>query len=87
VIDFTTSGQPRGKVLSVMGGFEYTVANRFAVRAGGGYDGQRRNGYGSLGLSFISEVGALDLGVRQDVSGSAKATFVGVAGRLFVPSP
>jgi hypothetical protein len=87
VVDFTTYDDQRGNALSLMGGGEYAFANRLAVRAGGGYDGLRKNGYGSLGFSFLSELGAIDLAARRDVSGEVKATFVGIAGRLFVPSP
>jgi hypothetical protein len=37
-------------------------------------------------MSFVSTVGALDISLRQDVSGERKSTFVGVAARLFVPA-
>jgi hypothetical protein len=33
-----------------------------------------------------ADIGALDLGLRQDVSGAKKATIFGVSARLFVPS-
>jgi hypothetical protein len=87
LLDFTTQDPGRGRVQSFMGGAEYALANRFGLRAGGGYDGDRKVGYGALGVSLISEVGALDVGARQDLSGSGRSTFIGFAGRLFVPSP
>jgi hypothetical protein len=31
-------------------------------------------------------VGALDVGLRQDVSGNSKSTIVGVSARLFIPA-
>jgi hypothetical protein len=69
-----------------MGGGEY-LARTLAARLGGGRDGLNKNGYLSGGLSFVSGVGALDISLRQDVSGDRKGTFVGASGRLFVPSP
>ena len=54
---------------------------------GGGRDGLSKNGYVAGGISLLSgDIGALDVGLRQDVSGNTKATIVGVSARLFVPS-
>jgi hypothetical protein len=77
----------RDKAVSVMGGAEYVFAKKVAVRGGGGRDGMRKNGYVSAGLSLLSETGALDLGLRQDVSGAIKETFAAASARLFVPAP
>jgi hypothetical protein len=77
----------RDHVLSYMGGGEISLTDTAAVRAGGGRDGLSKNGYISGGLTMLSaELGAIDLGVRQDVSGNSKDTFFGVTVRLFVPS-
>jgi hypothetical protein len=57
-----------------------------AARLGGGWDGLNKNGYLSGGVSAVSTVGALDVSMRQDISGERKGTFVGVAARLFVPT-
>lgn len=73
--------------LTIAGGAEYVVANRVGLRAGGGRDGVRENAYAAGGASLLSEIGALDVGVRQDLSGSSRETFVAVSARLFVPSP
>jgi hypothetical protein len=69
-----------------MGGGEYQIKT-LAVRLGGGRDGLHNDGYLSGGFSFVSGIGALDMSLRQDVSGDRKGTFVGVSARLFVPAP
>jgi hypothetical protein len=80
-------GDPtRDKTYWIMGGAEYNTQT-LAFRLGGGRDGVSRNGYMSGGASLVSQVGALEVAVRQDVSGDRKSTFVGVSGRLFVPAP
>jgi hypothetical protein len=90
----TADNQTGRKGTSVMGGGDLTIAGRFGVRAGGGYDAVTDNGYLTLGFSAISEVGAFDAGLRQDVSrGEAspgldrpRETVVGVSLRLFIPA-
>lgn len=80
------SGDPtRSKAYYMMGGGEY-LGKTMALRLGGGSDGLHRNGYLSGGLSFVSSVGALDISMRQDISGDRKGTFLGVSARLFVPT-
>jgi len=70
-----------------MGGAEFSYAAAVAFRAGGGRDGITKNAYVTAGLSAISaEVGTIDIGFRQDVSGTAKTAVFGVSARLFVPS-
>ncbi len=77
----------RDQVYYFMGGGEFSFASAAAVRAGGGHDGLTKNGYVSAGFSLLSaDVGALDLGMRQDISGNNKSTVVGISARLFVPS-
>jgi hypothetical protein len=47
------------------------------------------NGYGAAGFSAVSEVGAIDAGVRQDLflhENSRRATIVAISLRLFIPS-
>jgi len=69
-----------------MGGAEFSFSSMGAIRLGGGRNGLTKNGYVSGGLSLLSaEIGALDLGLRQDVSGAQKSTIFGISGRLFVP--
>lgn len=88
-LDFTTArDQGRsGKLWNVMGGAEYVFAQKFALRAGGGSRGVTKGGFFSVGASFIAQIGALDLGFQQDVSGSPRETFFAVSARLFLPAP
>jgi hypothetical protein len=77
----------RDATIHYMGGAEFSFASVGAIRAGGGWNGLTKNGYASAGFSALSaEVGALDIGLRQDVTGEQKSTIVGISGRLFVPS-
>jgi hypothetical protein len=77
----------RDKVMYYMGGGEFSFAASIAVRAGGGHDGMTGNSYISAGVSTLSaDIGALDIGLRQDVSGTKKSTVFGVSARIFVPS-
>jgi len=88
VVATEVSGDPeRDRALSYMGGGEFSLGTAAGLRAGGGRDGLTRNGYATAGFTLISaELGALDLGFRQDVSGEEKTTVLGVSARLFVPS-
>ena len=85
VLERVYNDATRSTAYDVMGGAEY-LAKTMAIRLGGGWDGPNRNGYLSGGLSTVSPTGALDVSVRQDISGDRKGTFVGVSGRLFVPT-
>jgi hypothetical protein len=70
--------------LVVSGGLEYTFVSMLALRLGGG----RRDdeAFGSAGLSVVSEVGALDLGGQMAFSGRSSSLYLGISGRLFVPT-
>ena len=81
------------KGTSLMGGFEWTFAERLALRAGGGYDASTGNGYMTGGISALSEIGGIDVGFREDVTqrevggvATPRQTVVGVNLRLFVPA-
>ncbi len=87
VHDFTTTDPNRGVTTTVGGGAEYVFQRRVVFRAGGGRDGGSEHGYLSGGLAGISELGAVDFGFRQDVTGNQKLTFIAVGLRLFVPQP
>jgi hypothetical protein len=77
----------REQALSFLGGGEFSLGSAAGLRAGGGRDGLSRNGYVTAGFTLLSaELGALDLALRQDVSGEEKTTLVGASARLFVPS-
>lgn len=80
-------GDPtRDAAIDYMGGAEFSFSAAGAIRAGGGWNGATKNGYLSGGVSVLSaDVGALDVGVRQDISGLSKSTMVGISARLFVP--
>lgn len=91
---FTADNQTGRKGTSLMGGAAYTIAGKVAARAGGGYDAATGNGYLTVGASIVSEIGAIDAGLRQDVTkaaivagaGPERETVVGVSLRLFIPS-
>jgi hypothetical protein len=72
--------------LTVSGGAEYTFLTSVAVRLGGGsvQDGEA---FGTAGLSVLSEVGALDIGGRLDMNGKSESLYIGLAARLFIPTP
>jgi hypothetical protein len=87
VIEKVYADPTRDQAIHYMGGGEFSFASSAAIRAGGGRDGLSKNSYVSAGISVLSaEVGALDVGFRRDISGASKSTFLGVSGRLFVPS-
>jgi hypothetical protein len=91
---FTADNYTGRKGTSLMGGGEWTVVQRFGARLGGGYDATTGNGYVTAGVSVISEIGAFDAGIRQDVSRheispgiyAERETFAGVSLRLFMPN-
>lgn len=85
LVDFTDADPNRDTEVSLMGGAEYVLAGKTAFRAGGGRDAVRDGLFASGGLSLLSEVGAVDAGLRLDLTGASKATFIGVSLRLFVP--
>ncbi|HVU49909.1 MAG TPA: hypothetical protein VHL80_04435 [Polyangia bacterium] len=74
----------------VRAGVEVALAQRVALRAGGGTDPAAGAGYLSLGASLLSEMGAIDVGARGDLfpygTGSARNVFLGISLRLFVPA-
>jgi hypothetical protein len=88
----TADNQTGRKGTSVMGGASYTFLGKLCVRAGGGYDAASGNGYVTVGLGGISEIGAVDGGLRQDLTQSQLATgsekretILQVSLRLFIP--
>lgn len=89
VTRFTADNVTGRKGTSAMGGASYTLFAKMGIRAGGGYDAATGAGYGTFGLSAISEIGALDGGLRQDFSrgdGGSRETVVGLSLRLFIPA-
>jgi len=85
--DFTTSDPTRGVRTNVGGGAELLLKDIVAVRLGGGHDGGARGpaaAYVTGGVAGLSEIGALDASIRQDLSGDAKITTIIVGLRLFV---
>jgi hypothetical protein len=84
---YVPEGGDQRKAVTISGGAEYTSAARLAMRAGGGRDGLRRAGFGTLGASVLSESGALDVGGRLDFNEGDKVWMIGVSLRLFVPAP
>ena len=85
---FTPDNHTGRKGTSVMVGGDLTVAGKFDVRLGGGYDAATANGYATAGVSAVSDIGAIDAGIRQDVfvhESSQRATIVAISLRLFIP--
>src|SRR5262249_14728053 len=84
-----TPDNPKGrKGTGFMAGGELILAGKYGFRAGGGYDPATANGYLAAGLSAVSEVGAVDGSIRQDIvvhGTTPRATVVGVSLRLFIP--
>jgi hypothetical protein len=82
------------KGTSLMVGAEYALVQRIAFRAGGGYDSANGNSYVTAGVSGMSDIGAFDAGIRQDVFlgndmpgvANYRQTILGVSLRLFVPA-
>jgi hypothetical protein len=77
------------KGTNVMVGGDLTLGGKFGVRAGGGYDSATDNGYVAAGLSAISEIGAIDGAIRQDVfvyGNVPRGTIVAISLRLFIPA-
>jgi hypothetical protein len=73
------------------GGGEWTIAERVALRAGGGLDPLLGVGYLSAGVGALSEAGAIDFSVRSDLwpvdkANGARNLFLGLSLRLFVGS-
>jgi hypothetical protein len=90
----TADNQTGRKGTSVMAGGDFTLAGKLGIRAGGGYDAVTGNGYATVGFSAISEIGAFDAGLREDLTRSEvspgvdrpRETVLGVSLRLFVPA-
>jgi len=87
VLEKVYGDSTRDQTMYYMGGGEISFSSAAAIRAGGGRDGFNRTTYISAGLSVLSaDIGAIDVGLRRDVSGEKKATIFGVSARLFVPT-
>jgi hypothetical protein len=74
----------------VGGGAELLLKDMVAFRAGGGYDGGAHGpatSYVTGGLAAVSELGAIDASVRQDLGSASKMTTLLVGLRVFVQAP
>jgi hypothetical protein len=87
VLDFGKEQPGRGSHTGAMAGAEYLFSQRVAARLGGGYDPIFEHGYLTAGIGAFGELGALDAGWRQDISGDSRQTYLAVSFRLFVPEP
>jgi hypothetical protein len=86
---FTPDNQTGRKGTGFMVGGDLTLAGKFGIRAGGGYDPATANGYGAVGLSAVSDIGAIDGAIRQDLvvrGETARATIATISLRLFIPA-
>ncbi|HVZ75351.1 MAG TPA: hypothetical protein VHJ20_23400 [Polyangia bacterium] len=90
VTTFTHDDVTHARGTGFRAGGEWSIMQRVAVRTGGGYDPNLGVGYVAGGLSALSEIGAVDLGVRGDVwtpyDWSRKNLWIGLSLRLFVGS-
>jgi hypothetical protein len=88
VTSFTRDDVTGQRGTGVKIGGELSLAQRVALRVGGGTDPMRGVGYLAAGASILSEVAAVDFGARGDLfpygTGSARNVFLGVSLRLFV---
>jgi hypothetical protein len=85
----TPDNQTGRKGTGFMVGGDLTLAGKFGLRAGGGYDPATANGYATAGLSAMSDIGAIDGAIRQDVvmhGTTPRGTVVLVSLRLFIPA-
>jgi len=89
VTSFTRDDVTGTRGTGLRAGIEGALAQRVALRAGGGTDPVAGMGFLAAGLSAVSEMGALDVGVRGDLfqygTGGTRNLFLGVSLRLFVP--
>jgi hypothetical protein len=88
VTTFTRDDFTGARGTGVRAGLEVALAHRVALRAGGGTDPAASTGYLAAGGSYLSEVGAVDVGARADLfpygAGGGRNVFLGVSLRLFV---
>jgi hypothetical protein len=82
-LDFTTWGSARGRL---MGGVEFFLADRYALRAGWRYDGGTRINSPSLGFGYIDPDWSLELGIRQDLLSEHAETLGVLSFRYFYDS-
>jgi hypothetical protein len=96
VTTFTRDDRSGRRGTGFRGGAEWLILERFGLRAGGGYDPTAGVGYLSAGASAVSEIGAVDVGFRGDLSPEQQTLgphngdrnfILGVSLRLFVPAP
>jgi hypothetical protein len=88
VTSFTRDAVSGRRGTGVKAGAEWSMPQRAAFRLGGGTDSMLGVGYLSAGASLISEVAAVDVGVRGDLfpmaTGSERNLSVGISLRVFV---
>jgi hypothetical protein len=88
VTTFTRDDLTGARGTGVRAGLEIALAQRVALRAGGGTDPAASAGYLAAGGSILSEIGAVDVGARGDLfpyGTGSRSVFLGVSLRLFVP--
>lgn len=80
MLDFTTWGTTKGRV---MGGAEFFLADRYALRAGWRYDAGTTLNTPSLGLGYIDPRWSIEVSASHDLVGAHSATLGVVALRYF----
>jgi len=89
VTSFTRDDLTGRRGTGLRAGLEASIAQRMALRGGGGTDPVAGAGYLAVGVSVVSEVAAVDFGIRGDLfpyrTGTTRNVFLGLSLRLFVP--
>ena len=84
LLNLTTSDVPRWRSAT---GLEWSASERYALRFGYRYDEERRTHAMGFGIAILDRSGALDAGVRRDLSGPFPATFISVGFRALMGAP
>lgn len=75
LVNMTTPGSPQWRSST---GLEWAASERYALRMGYRFDEERATHAVGFGLAILDRSGALDTGVRRDISGPYPATFFSV---------
>jgi hypothetical protein len=81
LVNTTTASAPLWRSST---GVEWTASERYALRLGYRFDEERRTHALGLGVAILDRAGALEVGVRRDISGPYPATFIAVGIRALM---
>jgi hypothetical protein len=80
LVDFTTWGTPKGRL---MAGGEVFLADRYAVRAGWRYDAGMNVNAGSLGFGYIDPRWSVEASYRHDIGSDHTSSLMVLSFRYF----